>query len=135
MPGLDTHDLHLDNFLTNILIAYKPQGLIADQIAPVVPVRKQTDVYAQIDRGNWFRIPNTLRAPTAKPREVSYTVSSGMYLCRNYELATVIAYETIDNADPPHDPLARAGEFLIDQLMLDFETRVYSVVTAGVGSS
>jgi hypothetical protein len=135
MPGLDARDLHLDQFLTNILIGYKPQGLIGDQLFPVIPVQKQTNVYAQIDRGNWFRVPSTRRAPLAKPSEVQHTVSSGMYVCLNYELATRVAYETMDNADAPHNPMQRAGEFLIDQLMLDFENRVQQVVTTGCGSS
>ena len=134
MPGLDQRDLHIDQFLTNVLIGYRPQGLIADQLLPVVPVTKQTNVYAQIDRGNWFRVPSTLRGPGAKPREVSYTVSSGTYVAKNYALATVVPYETIDNADDPHNPMQRAGEFLVDQLMLDYETRVYSMMDGGVGS-
>lgn len=135
MPGLNPSDLHIDGFLTNILIGYRTQGLIADQIFPVVNVRKQTDVYAQIDRGNWFRIPDTKRAPGSKPSEVSYTVSSGTYVARNYALATRVPWETLDNADEPHDPLARQGELLIDLLNLDFEARVYNTVVSGVGSS
>lgn len=133
--ALDPRDLHIDKFLTNILIGYRPQGLVATQIFPVVPVQRQTDVYAQIDRGNWFRRPNTLRSPGAKPGEVSYTVSSGTYVCRNYALATAIPFETLDNADSPHEPMARAGEFLMDQLGLDHEVRVQNVVASNVGSS
>src|SRR5438477_4017847 len=133
MAMIQPGDFHVDKFLTNILIGYRPQGLIADQVFPVVPVQKQTDIYAQIDRGNWFRIPQTKRAPGAFAREVSYTVSSGTYVCRNYELATVVPYETLDNADAPHQPMEQAGQLLLDNLALDYETRVYSSVTGGVG--
>lgn len=135
MPALDPRDFHLDAFLTNLSIAYRLQGTIADQLFPVVNVMKQTGVYAKVDRGNWLRVPNTLRAPGTAPREVNYTVSSGTYLCLNYELATRVAWETIDNADPPHAPLVGANNLLRDQLMLDYEERVRSRVAAGVGSS
>lgn len=135
MATIQPGDFHIDKFLTNILIGYRPQGLIGDQIFPVITVQNQTNVFAQIDRGNWFRVPQTRRAPGSYAREVSFTVSSQTYVARNYELATVVPFETIDNADDPHRPMSEAGEFLLDQLGLDFETRVYSAVVGGVGSS
>ena len=128
-------DFHVDKFLTNILIGYRPSGLVADQIFPVVPVQKQTDIFAKVDKGAWFRIPNTQRAPGALAREVAYTVSSGNYVCKNYELATTVPYETIDNADAPHEPMRQSGELLLDNLAMDFETRVFSAVEGGVGSA
>ena len=34
-------DLHIDQNLTNVAINYRPGNLIADMIAPIVPVGKQ----------------------------------------------------------------------------------------------
>lgn len=134
MPTLDPRDWHLDAFLTNFLVGYRPRGMIADQLFPVIPVKHQTNAFAKIDKGAWFRLPTTLRAPNTAPREVNYTVSSDNYFATNYALATGVPFEVLDNADPPLDPLARAGEFLVDQLTLDFENRVFQTAVAGVGS-
>lgn len=135
MATLDPRDWHLDTFLSNFLVGYRPIGMVAADVFPVLPVTKQTNAFAKIDKGAWFRLPNTLRAPNTAPREVNYTVSSDNYFAVNYALATGVPFEVLDNADPPHDPLARASEFLVDQLNLDFENRVMSVVLSGVGSS
>ena len=131
-----THgDFHIDNLLTQISIAYRPQGFIADQIFPVVPVNKESNVFAKIDKGNWLRIPDTLRAPRSAAKEVSYTVSSDTYRAKNYALAGLVDFETIANADGPYDPRQQNVLFLRDQLAMDFEARVQSLVFSNVGSS
>lgn len=131
VPG----DFHIDTLVSGILVGYRPNGMIAPELFPVQPVMKQSNVYAKIDKGNWFRRDETLRAPATAPNEVRYTVSSDTYFCKNYELATLIPWETIDNADMPHRPVETAGMFLIDKLMLDYEIRVSQFVWSGVGSS
>lgn len=135
MASLTTRDVHLNQFLTNLSVAYRPMGMIADQIYPVVPVNKQTDNYAVINKGDWLRRPDTNRAPGQKPNQVRFTVTSDTYNAANYALGTEVEYETQDNADAPHTPLVNANQFLIDQLMLDFEVRVEASVATGVGSS
>jgi hypothetical protein len=135
MPTLDARDWHLDTFITNLLVGYRPRGLIADQLFPIVPVKHQTNAFGKIDKGAWFRIPTTLRAPNTAPREVNFTISSDNYFATNYALATGVPFEVLDNADPPFEPLQRHAEFLVDQLNLDFENRVFQRATSGVGSS
>ena len=38
-------DVHIDAALSNISIAYKPVGMVADMVFPSVPVDKQSDYY------------------------------------------------------------------------------------------
>lgn len=135
MPNAVGNDFHINGFLSNLLHGYRPQGFVADQLFPVVRVGKQSNVFGKIDRGNWFRIPVTLRAPRSKAREVGYEVSSDTYFARNYELMGVADWETIENADNPHDPLGQTALLVADGLLLDFEDRVMSRVLSGVGSS
>lgn len=135
MPAINPGDQHIDSLLTNLLIGFKPEGMIGDVLFPVVNVQKQSGIYAKVDKGNWFRIPDTNRAPGTAPREVSYTVSSDTYFAPNYELATTVAWETIDNADVPHRPLQRSAELVQTNLLLDFEQRVATTAWAGVGAS
>lgn len=47
--------VHIDAALTNISVSYAPQGFIADIIAPVVPVEKESDKYYVWNRDDTFR--------------------------------------------------------------------------------
>lgn len=130
----DARDFHIDAFLSGFSLQYRPEGFIADQIFPVVPVAKQSDVFAKIDKGNWFRSSVADRAPGTLANEINYTVSSDTYFCPNYALRHPVAVEAVQNADPPHAPLLRGTEFLADKHMLNYEIRVYDTVVGGVGS-
>ena len=135
MPATSHNDYHVDTLLTNMLIGYRPMGFVGQDIFPVLPVMKESDLIAQIQRGDWFRVDDTLRAPATRPKEGTWTVSSQRYSCVNYAFATKVPYETLDNTDAPHDVRARAGEFVTDKLTLDHEVRVVNRVVAGVGST
>src|SRR5213595_2409871 len=129
MSGFDARDFHIDTFLTNFLHGYRPEGMVGDQVFPVINVSKQTNVFARIDKGSWFRIQDTNRAPGTGFREYNFTVSSDNYFAKNYAAATALPFEVLDNADPPYNPGMQATEFLYDLLMLAFEVRVFSTAT------
>lgn len=135
MPAQNTGDFHIDYLLSGMLEGYRPEDFIADQFFPVIPVTKQSGLYAKVNRGNWFRNPTTLRAPGTAPREVNYTVSSDRYQVENHELATAVTFEALDNADDPYQPMTLNGMFLIDQLMLGFEIRMVDHIYTGVGTT
>ena len=59
-------DLHIDTPLTNLTIGYRPVGLIADQIYPIVPVTKQNDFYYVWPRQEWLRVRNA-EGPSDSP--------------------------------------------------------------------
>ena len=61
--GATGRDLHIDVPLTNMVIGYEPTGFIVQDIFPTVPVDKQRNVYYKWDKGDFFRIPDTIRAP------------------------------------------------------------------------
>lgn len=136
MPSPTPNQVHIDALLTNLSIGYRPRGMIADQVFPVVPVEKKSDVYAVFPKDAWFRIPNTLRAPGTKPNRVTYTVGSGTYSCTGYGLGGEVWDETKANADRPvHDPERSTVELIRDNLGLDFEKRVSERCWTGCGSS
>lgn len=134
MPNPTPTDLHHNRMLSDLSIAYRPAGMIGDQVFPVVNVGKQTDNYAIYDKGDWLRLNDTTRAPGETPKEVTFSVSSDTYNARNYALGTDVWYESEDNADAPFAPELDANEFLRDQLMLAFEARVAQKLSTGVGS-
>jgi hypothetical protein len=130
----DPREFHVDAFLSSLATGFRPKDSIANDIFPRVPVAKQSNIFATIPKGNWFRIDATNRAPGALANEVTYTVGSDTYFCPNYALAHKVPWESIDNADPPFRPLQTGTELVITKLELDYEDRVRSTIASGVGS-
>lgn len=128
-------DAHLNKFVTDLLIGHRPVGLIGPDVFRSVSVNKQTDNYAVLNKADWLRRPQTLRAPGENPKAISFSVSSDTYVARNYAAATDVDYETQDNADEPFRPLEQGGQVMRDQLALDAECRIYSKCATGVGSA
>ena len=60
---LDPHDVHIETGLSNILVTYKPQGFVADQLAPIVTVPKQSDRFYKMTQADLFRTEDDRRSP------------------------------------------------------------------------
>lgn len=131
-------DLHVDQHLTNVAVNYRPQNLIADMIAPVVPVDKQSNSYPIFSRQEAFAIESTERAPGTEAKKVTRSVSSAKYDCVNYALGRDITIEDQANMDQAYrfELDTGASQYIIGKLGLDWERRVtnLAVTTASVGS-
>lgn len=135
MPGATARDYHVDTFLTNLLIGYRPQGLVGNQVFPTISVQKQSDLIPIVDRAGWMRIDDTKRAPATAYKEGTFSVESLQYYAKNYAFAHKTPYEVLANADVPHRPSQQAAQFVIDRLDLDAEQRIAQAVVSGVGTS
>lgn len=112
-------DLHVDTLLTNLSIAYKNMNYIADQIFPIVPVKKQSDIVPKYNQSYWFRDDARLRAPGTKSAGGGYTVDlTQHYYCDRYSYRREIPDEVRDNADQPFDLDREATEFVTDKLQM-----------------
>lgn len=127
------HDIHIDTTLSNLAINYKPEGFIADMLAPVVTVPKQANHYAIFDRADKIRRPSTLRTPGTRATRVDQNVSSDTYFAENYALYSPVTLEDRENADPIYlsQIINNRVEFLTDLLMLDWEVRATTLITSG----
>jgi len=68
--GLSTgRDLHVDNWLSKVAINYRPPGMIADLIAPIVNVAKETDKYPVFSRKEAFSLEDATRRAASKQSE------------------------------------------------------------------
>src|SRR5258708_7655997 len=97
--GATGRDLHIDAVLSNITIGFRPQGFIADQIFPVIPVQKETNFYYTWPREEWTRLKNAERSRGTQAKKLNTTVSTDTYACKNYALGIDAAYEDLANAD------------------------------------
>lgn len=123
-------DLHVDTFLTEIAINYRPEGFIADTIAPIVSVAKETNFYPVFNRGETFAIEDTIRARGAEAKRITRSVSTAAYAVKNYALAYDVFVEDRANMDAALQFELDAGavRYLHTKLMLDWDKRVTSLV-------
>lgn len=122
MPLPTVGDLHVNTLLTNVSIAYQNAEYIADKVFPIVPVQKQTDVYASYDQSFWFRDELVQRAPGTESRVSGYNVSTtNTYRCEEFALARVIPDELRSNADSVFNVDRDATTFLTDKALLKRE--------------
>ena len=132
-------DLYLDLPLSQTIIDYRQDGMIADLIAPVVNVSKQSGAIIEFSQGDKWRIVDDKRAPNTHAKRYTTDVSSQLYYCNNYALMDGVTIEDRNNADPIFAMREIEGKALrlTDQLFLNWENRVSLQVTStsNVGSS
>jgi len=123
-------DLHVDNFLTEIAINFRPEGFIADMIAPIVSVAKETNFYPVFNRGETFAIEDTTRSRGTEAKRVTRSVSTAAYAVKNYALAYDVFVEDRANMDAALQFELDAGavRYLNTKLMLDWDKRVTSLI-------
>lgn len=129
--GLATgRELHIDQNLTQVALAYRPVGMIADLIAPIVVVDKETNVYPVFNQGEALAIHSTLRARNTRAQRITRSVSSGNYACKNYALAYDQPIEDRANMDAAYVYQLDIGATtaVVDGLMLDWDNRVLQQV-------
>ena len=82
-------DLHVDVPLSNVVIGYAPKNMIADQIAPIITVGKQSNAYTIFDSADSFRDEDDKRAPATEANVISRRISSDTFYAENYGQNTV----------------------------------------------
>ncbi len=132
-------DLYLDLPLSQTIIDYRQEGMIADLIAPVVNVTKQSGAVIEFSQGDRWRIVDDKRSPGTRAKRYTSDVSSQLYYCNNYALEDGVTIEDRNNADPVFAMREIEGKALrlTDKLMLNWDNRVSLQVTStsNVGSS
>ena len=130
--------VHIDVPLSNVAIAYRPAGMIADLLAPVVPVNKQSDGFYIWQIADAYRIVDDKRAPATEANKLDRNMSSDTYFAKNYALADYIPDEDVENADARYLFTERSNriEYISDRLNLNKEYRLALKCTSGsnVGS-
>ena len=139
LMGLAPGDVHIPTGLTNQFVMYANRECIADQVLPVVDVKKKSDKIWETGVTTLQSIANTqLAGSRARPNEVPYAVDANLaYTCQDQGLIDFIDNETIANADTPLEPRVLSGIVLKSFLDLAREYRVAQVVfgTSNYGNS
>ena len=124
----DITDVHVDSILSGVSVKYTNEAYIADQVMPVVPVKKESDKYYKYTR-NW-KLPQSKRAAGAEANEVEWNVTTDTYSCEEYALKDLIPDRVRDNADNPLSLDVDSTENLTDLIQLGREKRIADIVFA-----
>lgn len=130
-------DLHIDQHLTNVAINFRPQAFIADMIAPIVPVEKQSNAYPVFSRFEAFAVEETSRSPGQEARKITRSVSSGQYYAKNYALGYDVPIEDVANMDAAlrFELDSGATRYLVGKMGLDYEKRVLTLANQAASVS
>lgn len=135
MPQPDVGDLHVNALLTSVSIAHmnKEEHYVADRVFPLVPVEKQSDVYAVYQRGDFFQGSESdqdmrllLRAPGTRAPVAGYKIdTSNSFRCDNFAVGVEVPDELRGNADAVFD-LDREATILATQIQMIRRERAFA---------
>lgn len=109
--------IHRDKPLENISIAYKPSGLIEQEISPVVKVKKESDQYYVYSRQS-LAVPETLRANGAESNKATFDVSTSSYRLDEHSLHDDVTDRDRENADDAINLDVDTTEILTERILL-----------------
>lgn len=122
-------DVHVDTAISSAAIAYRNQRYIAPEIAPVVPVEKETDVYYIFDKAEWFRdVADTDRRPGTRAPRGGYTTSTGSYTLKEIAQAHTIPDRIAAQADDVIDIYTRGAAWCAEMVMLRRERHTATTI-------
>lgn len=125
---MSVKDLHIDAALTNLSISYAPSGFIADIVAPVTTVDKESNKYFVWDRADSFRTYDDKRAAGAVARTIDFALSNDSYYAEEYALRTRILWREMSNADVALRLETSKTKKLKDSLLVSREKRVATLM-------
>lgn len=99
MPGAQG-PIHVDRPLSNISIAYRAEGHIADALFPAVPVLKESDSYFVFDKAQSLKAANTRRADGSEANQDNLLLSTATYRLQEEALKDKITDRQRENQDP-----------------------------------
>jgi len=145
MPTMQS--AHIDRAMTNISVAYMQddKNFIADKVFPIVPVKRQSDVYYQYSRADFMRDEARERGAATESVGSDYGVEAqDPYFCKKHAFHTDITPEERANYDEPLDADKDATDFVTQKMLIRremawsskfFKTGVWGTEYAGAASA
>lgn len=119
-------DVHVNTPLTNFALQFRNRAFVADEVFPILPVVKESDLYYTFSREE-LRDIDSLRAPGALAREIEWVPSTATYVAQEYAMRHLLPDRIVNNADSPVRPKINTTAKLMKWLMLGVEKRVQAV--------
>jgi len=114
-------EAHIDRALTNISVAYmqEEKNFIAEKIFPVVPVKRQSDIYYIYKKGDFFRDGAKVRGAATESAGGDYGVeASNPYYCKVQAFHKDVSPQERANYDQPLDADQDATDFVSQKMLI-----------------
>lgn len=139
-------DAHIDRALTNMSVAYMQDAsnYIADRVFPIVPVKRQADLYYIYNTGDFLRDEAQVRGAASESAGGDYDLSTDTYYCKKHAFHKDVTPEERVNYDEPLDADKDAQLFVSQKMLIRremewatkfFKTGVWTREIAGVASA
>ncbi len=136
MPLLTPSQVHIDQPLTNLTLAYvqSQENFIADKVFPLVGVDRQSDKYYIYDRDNMNRKGDVKKlAPRTEVNRIGMSISNSAYYADVYGLGMDFDEQTLANEDAALDIRSAGASTLVNRLMIHRENQFATTFfTSGV---
>jgi len=143
MPKMQ--DAHIDRALTNMSVAYMQDAssYIAEKVFPIIPVKRQSDVYYIYDTGDFLRDEAQVRGAISESAGGDYDLSTDLYHCKKHAFHKDVSPEERINYDEPLDADKDAQIFVSQKMLIRremewatkfFKTGVWSREMSGAAS-
>lgn len=119
MPTMQ--NAHIDRALTNISVSYlqDASAFIADKVFPIVPVKRQSDVFYIYSKADFMRDEAQVRGAATESAGGDYGVeSSTPYYCRKHAFHKDVTPEERANYDEPLDADKDATDFVSQKMLI-----------------
>lgn len=119
--------IHIDKALENVSVAFMPQGLIAQEAVPMVPVKKESDKYFVWSKDN-LRVPSTIWGDRDVPNRSIYNLSNASYNLTRHGLEDLVTDRSRANADKAIKLDIDTTEGLTSQIKLRYEKEFFDII-------
>lgn len=119
--------LHVNQLLSNVSVQYKNAEYIADKVFPIIPVKKDTDLFRVYDRN--FKVPDSKRAPKAAANEFGFQFSTSSYALEQHALKDYVGVDEEEQNDQGSLQVDTA-ESLTDAIMRRMELSMAALFTS-----
>lgn len=119
MPKMQ--NAHIDRALTNISVAYlqDSSAFIADKVFPIIPVKRQSDVFYTYNKGDFMRDEAQVRGAGTESAGGDYGVEAAdPYYCRKHAFHKDVTEEERANYDEPLDADTDATDFVSQKMLI-----------------
>lgn len=119
MPTMQ--NAHIDRALTNISVSYlqDASAFIADKVFPIVPVKRQSDVFYQYSKADFMRDEAQVRGAATESAGGDYGVEAQQpYYCRKHAFHKDVTPEERVNYDEPLDADKDATDFVTQKMLI-----------------
>lgn len=119
--------VHRDAALEKISVAYKVEGLIANELATPVPVKHESDLYYVYSRDQLV-VPETARANGSESNRADYSLSTATYRVDEHSLNELVTDRSRNNADAVLNLDVDATEHLSQLILMRQEIDLAALV-------